>query len=371
MQIENYIRSISRRILFQRMRIDNIRDIKTFISRLKTERRYLRYPFDEYPPTIANYSLFHKSDLKWFDFYYSVYGKPDPNFISVPDYLYIETCLNDRMLINGIKEKNFYNKYWTGIPTPATALRRINGLYYDDKFQKIDRKDIMTFLNRHKKLILKPSLDTGGGKSILVFENNNGIFNNGEFNLNPEFIDSYSRDFIIQEFIIQHSFFSRFNPSCNNTIKIFVYRSIKDDSINLLHAILWIGAKGSFLDHDHWGGFGLSINGENKLNKYALDMYGNKYESVNNIVLSSLGKVPAMHEMKALANKVANNIYYARLLALDFTVNSNGDPLLLEMNCYHNGIHQHQMHNGGLFNEFTKEILDYCQSYQPRFVVRI
>ena len=78
-----------------------------------------------------------------------------------------------------------------------------------------------------------------------------------------------------------------------------------------------------------------------------------------------------MDEMKALAKKIANNIYYGRLLALDFTVNSDGDPLLLEINCWRNGIHQYQMHNGGLFKEFTKEILDYCQNYQPRFVARI
>jgi len=75
--------------------------------------------------------------------------------------------------------------------------------------------------------------------------------------------------------------------------------------------------------------------------------------------------------MKALAKKIAGNIYYGRLLAIDFTVNSDGNPLMLEVNVRHNGIHQYQMHYGGLFKEFTKEILDYCQSYQPRFVLRI
>jgi len=371
MQIENFIRLISRPILFRRLGINHKKNIKDLISRLKTKSKYSSYPFDKYPPTIANYSFFRKSDLKWFDFYYSVYGKPDHNFISVPVYLYIETCLNKRLLTDAVTEKNFYNKFLTGIPTPTSLLRRINGFYYDENFQKIDRKNIMTLLGRHNKLILKPSVDSGAGHSIFVFENKNGILNNGEFNLNPEFLDRFNKDFIIQEFVTQHSFFSQFNPSSNNTIKIFTYRSINDDSVNLLHCIFWVGAKGHFLDHDHWGGFGLSINAENKINKYAIDVYGNKYESVNNIVLSSLDKVPAMDETKALAKKIANNIYYARLLALDFTVNSDGDPLLLEINCWRNAIHQYQMHNGGLFKEFTKEILDYCQNYQPRFVANI
>ena len=371
MQIENYIRSIIRPILLRRSRAGEQKNINDLISRLKTEGKYLSYPFDKFPPTISNYPIFRKSDLKWLDFYFSIYGKPDQNFISVPFYLYTETCLYDRLLINGIVEKNAYNKLLNWVPTPATLLRRINGFYYDDQFQKIDRKDIMTLLDGHKKLILKPSIYTGGGKSILVFENKNGTLNNGKFDLNPEFLDGYNRDFIIQEFVIQNSFFSQFNPTCNNTIKIFTYRSIKDDSVNLLHCIFWVGAKGSFLDHDQWGGFGLSINEENKLNNHAIDIYGNKYASVNNIALSSLDKVPAMDEIRALAKKIVNNMYYARLLALDFTVNKDGKPLLLEINFRANGIHQYQMHNGGLFKEFTKEILDYCQNYQPRFALRI
>ena len=372
MQIQNYIRLILRHILFRYWGLGgqkkNIRDL---ISRLKTQRKYFSYPFDKHPPTIANYTFFRKSDLKWFDFYYSVYGKPDHNFISVPVYLYIETCLNDRMLNYAIKEKNFYDKFLTEIPTPTTVLRRINGFYYNDKFQKIDKQNIMTLLYTHKKLILKPSIDTGAGRSIFLFENKDGIFDNGEFDLNPEFLDGFKKDFIIQEFVTQHSFFSQFNPSSNNTIKIFAYRSINDDSVNLLHTIFWVGAKGHFLDHDHWGGFGLSINDDNRIDKHAIDVYGNKYESVNNIRLSSLDKVPAMDEMRALSKKIANSIYYGRLLALDFTVNIDGNPLLLDINCRSNGIHQYQMHNGGLFKAFTKEILDYCQNYQPRFVARI
>lgn len=371
MQIENYIRPISRQILLRRLMVGSQKNINDLISHLKAERKYFNYPAEKYTPTIAKYPFFRKSDLKWLDFYYSIYGKPDQNFISVPVYLYAETCLYDRLLINGILEKNAYNKFLNWVPTPTTLLRRINRFYYDDQYQKIDRKDIMILLNGHKKLILKPSTYTGAGHDILVFENKNGTLNNGKFDLNPEFLDGYNRDFIIQEFVIQHSFFSQFNPSCNNTIKFFVYRSINDDSVNLLHCIFWVGAKGSFLDHDHWGGFGLSINEENKLNKHAIDVYGNKYESVNNIVLSSLGEVPAMDEMRALAKKIVNNLYYARMLALDFTVNKDGNPLLLEINFRHNGIHQYQMHNGGLFKEFTKEILDYCQNYQPRFVLRI
>jgi hypothetical protein len=371
MSIENYIRMTIRHIISRFGIKGHKKNIEDLISRLKANKKYSLYPFKEYPPTIANYSFFRKSDLQWFNFYYSVYGKPDHNFISVPVYLYTESRLNDRMLLAGIKEKNFYNKFISDIPTPATILRRINGFYYDDKFNNFDKQNILALFAKYNKLLIKPSVDSGAGQFIFVFDKKGETFSNGRYELNSEFLDKYNKDFIIQEFITQHTFFSQFNPSCNNTIKVFVYRSIKDDSVNILHSVLWVGAKGHFLDHDHFGGFGLSINEKNRINTYAIDVNGNKYESVNNISLALLTEVPGMDEIRELAKKIAGSIYYGRLLAIDFTVNNNGSPLLLEVNCRGNSIHQYQMHNGGLFKEFTKEILDYCEDNQPRFVIRI
>ena len=133
------------------MKVGSQKDINRLISQLKKERKYFRYPVKNYPPIIMNTSLFRKSDLKWLDFYYSIYSEPDQNFISVPVYLFVETCLNDRMLNYAIKEKNFYNKFLTTIPTPATVLRRINGFYYDANFKKVDKKDVMAFLIKYKK----------------------------------------------------------------------------------------------------------------------------------------------------------------------------------------------------------------------------
>ena len=69
------------------------------------------------------------------------------------------------------------------------------------------------------------------------------IVNIGEYQLNLEVLNKYNKNFVIQEFVIQHSFLSQFNPKCNNTIEMFVYRSINDDSINILHSIFWVGVK--------------------------------------------------------------------------------------------------------------------------------
>ncbi len=358
-------------LLMRRLRRKQYAHIRKLIRNLKMENRYEKFPLAKCVPVISNYNFSRKDDLKWLDFYYSVGGKQDPLFISVPVYYYVETCLNHRMLTYAVKDKNFYNKFLPEVSTPETIVRRINGLYYNSQFRKIEVEQVLDLFKEHDKVILKPSVESGGGSSIHVFQRNDRGLSDKENVFDDQFLKAYTKDFIIQEYVAQHAYFSRFNPSSNNTVRVFTYRSVKDDTVNILHCLLRVGAKGSFLDHDHLGGVVLSINEQNRLNPYAIDLYGNKSTSVNGIDISTLDKVPAMDEIKKTAIKIAGDIYYGRLLALDFTVDRSGKPLMLEINCWRNGISQYQMHNGGLFREFTEEILDYCQHVNVPYVLSL
>lgn len=369
MKFKKSVQKMARNMLLWRLRNSQIKHIDQLNAKLIERGVFNRYPFDNVPPLISKYRFYRKFDLKWLDFYYSIHGTADPNLLSVPVYYFIETCLNHRLLTYALKEKNFYNKFMSEIPTPATYLRCINGIYYDDKFNKVSNKDIMTMLNSYTKVILKPTVESGGGSSIKVFEGSSGKLKSDDVELTPTFLEDYMKDFIIQEFVNQEKFFEQFNPTSNNTVRVFTYRSIVDDSVNILHCLIRIGAKGSFLDHDHLGGMVLAINEQNRVSQHAIDIFGNKFNSANEIIFSSLGEVPAMQEIRALSQRIAGDIHYGRLLALDFTVNTEGEPLLLEINCWRNGINQYQMHNGGLFKNFTHEILEHCQNLTPHFVL--
>ncbi len=257
------------------------------------------------------------------------------------------------------------------IPTPVTLIRRINGFYYDSAFNQIEFSDIWKQFINQTKIILKPSVHSGGGASIRVFEKCGKIFSDGNDNLDSTYLKKLSFDFILQEYVTQDQYFSQLNPSSNNTVRVFVYRSVKNDSINILHCLLRVGAKGNYLDHDHLGGVVLSIDDENKVSSRAIDLFGNKYTIINGMDLSSLEQVPAMNQIRKLARKISRDVYYGRLLAIDFTVNKKKEPLLLEINCWRNGISQYQMHNGGLFKEFTEEILDYTQKESMPYTLSI
>jgi len=348
-----------------RIKNTNSVTIKKKVSYLKRNKRYKPFPFDKQEVTIKKFFPLSKSDKLYFDFFYSVNNIASPDYIPLGLYYsFIEPVLNNRLLTAAIKDKNFYQLFMKDIPAPKTITRKINGIYYNEDFQQIvpDDEFISELNKNYDKLILKPSVESGAGKSIYLFQKKNNFLSDNNVKLSSVFFSSYKPDFIIQEFVNQHPYFKKFNPSSNNTIRIFTYRSVKNDCINVLHTLLRIGKEGSYLDHDNFGGVAISIKGNFHFNECSYTIDGDKKTIYNDISFKDEGKVPYISEIQNLAKQIAGKIFYARLLAMDFTIDENGKPLLLEINCWNNGVSQYQMNNGSLFNEFTLEILEYCKS---------
>ncbi|MCF7885423.1 MAG: hypothetical protein K9M80_02925 [Candidatus Marinimicrobia bacterium] len=257
--------------------------------------------------------------------------------------------------------------------TPETVLRKINGFYYDSDFSniKLDANRLCELSDQYNKLLIKPSIESGGGSSVLLFERENGSFYSKGQKLDDKFLLNYNCDFIMQKYIEQHPFFKQFNPNASNTLRVFLYRSVKDDRIHVLHNLLRIGAKNTFLDHDHLGGIAIAMDEKGYFNDCAYNITGKAYKSYNGVEFGRLPSCPFIIPINKMAKEIAKNIFYARLLALDFTVNKSGQPLLIEINCWRNGVNQYQMNNGTLFKEFTTEILEYCKTKEPRYIYKL
>ena len=93
-------------------------------------------------------------------------------------------------------------------------------------------------------------------------------------------------DFIIQQAFEQHSFFSFFNPTSVNTLRIVSYRDSKGE-IQILNSILRIGLAGSVVDNAHAGGMFVGVSKDGVLGKYVCDQYGRTQTVFNNIDFAS------------------------------------------------------------------------------------
>ena len=288
----------------------------------------------------------------------------------VPENTYfntIELILNNKAFALAYSDKNFYEKYISSEHIfPLTLIRGINGWIYDKEFHPLnDKYDLIDKLTPNTKYVLKPSIETSGGSNLVFVEFHRDVLSIGsrEYTI-KEFLHilkiQYRMSFVIQECIEQHSWFAGFNESSVNTIRIFTYRSVRDNIVHPLHSVLRFGQDGSIVDNQAAGGLSCGISSQGRLNSFAVDKFGNKYSVIDYLNKNSGIEVPELNEMKNIAVRIASKYYYHRLLGFDFCLGSNNKVRLFEINCKNIETNFLQMNNGPLFGDFTREIIDFC-----------
>jgi len=318
-------------------------------------------------------TLQKKINLNWFKVYSSVLKREEENFI--PEDIYysiVEPILNNKILSKAYSDKNFYSMLYNKNLFPATIIRNIDGNYCDEEYNRIDITEELLYklLNNFSKIIIKPSIDSGGGHNVIVFIKKGDQFFGDNETLSTIYLKKrFDKNYIIQNYLIQHSFFSDFNPTSLNTIRVFTYRSVKDNKIHILHTILRVGKAGSHVDNQASGGISINISSEGLLNNFAIDKYGNKSYSVNGMELNGNINVLYIDLIKKIALEIAARNIHHRLLGLDFTVDQNENVRLIEINNQNNEINFYQMNSGSLFGKFTDEVIGYCMQNKKTFVL--
>ncbi len=312
-------------------------------------------------------NLFPKINPLWYKTYSYLSGKEDINY--VPEdifYMLILPKLNRFDMVPSYRDKNMYDKYNPNIHDlfPEVILRKIEGFYYDKHFNKID--DINGFFNtiKNEKIVIKPSIDTGGGRNVLVFlKKNDSYINYNEEKLDLRFIESkYEKNLIIQNYIKQHKYFALFNKSSLNSIRITTYRSTTNEEVVILNTYLRMGGKGSYVDNVGSGGAAIQIFPDGTIQDFASDKYGKHIyspPSKKELMFSEVGEVPYFKQICDIAKSIAKNYHYFRMLGFDFCVQENGQIRLIEINF--SGLGTFQTWNRSLFGDYTDEVIEYCK----------
>lgn len=175
----------------------------------------------------------------------------------------------------------------------------------------------------------------------------------------------FGKHFIIQECVEQSDYISQFNPTSVNTLRLSMYRSVKNNQCHITGAIMRIGGKGSVVDNAHAGGCYVGIHSDGCLCKEVLDQFGVKRTVFNGIDFS-LGSYVYQNwgNVIEFAKSVGKFVPHHRLIALDIVLDRDNNPHLIEFNieAYSPWLFQYTI--GTAFGEYTDEILDYCKAHQ-------
>lgn len=284
-------------------------------------------------------------------------GNPDPEYI--PEEVFasdVQRCLCKRQeKIQYITNKSFYEKWISQDVFPMCYLHNIEGTYYDSEYNKISVQGVLKLVKQIQyPVIIKPNMDSMGGKDVYFINRYEELKNKLKNNEN----------FVIQKIIKPHKFFKRFNDHGLNTIRIDLYRSVKDNQIHFLNASLRMGMKGS-LDNETAGGIHCRINENGFLQEYAVDKYGNKYLSHpdSQILFSGQPRIPYYEEMVKLSIAVGSEMYLMRLISLDLALDDHNNWKIIEINAHDLTIRFSQYGGKPFFGELTEEVISYCNSH--------
>ena len=217
-------------------------------------------------------------------------------------YGIIEPILNNKSYALVFNDKNFFERYLPKYKHlfPISILRGINGAIHDVDFNRIAEPASKIILNETKDdeiFILKPAIDTGGGSHVsLVVKKSGGFEHEGRWISTDDLLEvikeKYLGSFVLQKKICQHPWFVNFNESSLNTVRLYTYRSVKDENVHPLHAYVRIGNPGSLVDSSSQGGLtcGVSMNGV--LNDFAVERFGKRRQDLEGIRINGNTQVP-------------------------------------------------------------------------------
>ncbi|OZV69971.1 sugar-transfer associated ATP-grasp domain-containing protein [Winogradskyella aurantia] len=263
--------------------------------------------------------------------------------------------LNQTLQWPALLDKNLSYTIFSEFSQPKRVLSNINGFYYWQGDLVSESEAIKGVLHSKQKLIIKPSIDSGGGVMVKVISTEDLNTTDKTYEIMNLF-KSYKKDFVIQEFMSQSPEMKKLNPTTLNTLRIMSY--LRDEEVHVLSTIVRIGKKGSDTDNYEGGGIICGVNAKGEFNSVGYTKLGRKvYSKTESGISLKDCKVPNYEDVKAMVRRLHMRVPYFRLISWDIGINENNQPVLIEYNTYNQSTNPSQVVNGPLFGKFTDEIL--------------
>ena len=248
------------------------------------------------------------------------------------DFFYnvIEPSLNMSIMFPALTDKNILDKLFIGVKQPKSIVKNINGIYLNASSNVILTFDEAVGLcNKYQKLVIKPTIESGGGKNVGILNINKGLTDQKNLSIN-QVLKNYEKNFIIQEYLNQHPQMKLLNESSVNTLRIETL--LIDNKIVVLNSILRIGMKGLRIDNMSQGGYVFKIKQDGKLYNRGYFETGLEIEKKDLDFDIEEFKVPNYQIILKVVQDLHKQILHFKMISWDMAIDETCDPVLIEYN---------------------------------------
>lgn len=308
---------------------------------------------EEYRSTVLPYweRFGLRPDRFWFELAGSRDHRMDPRFIP-SDLYYMELLpyMNNLQFRFALEDKNSLDMRFPDIKQAPTVCRRISGEYYDEKMELIHEDDAIRLCRECRgELFIKPSLYTGCGIGIQKFDPS--ACTDGRI---VELFQETGSNFIVQEKIKQHAALMSLNPESVCTIRVMTL--FLSGRVHIPITYLRFSVPGS--SHVTVGSeYNAEIMPDGRINqKICLDE-GGWFDNGKEHLFKEDLVIPGIDRIWETARRLHPRIGHFKWVGWDFTLDPEGDPLLIEYNSTP-GDHAQRVCGRPLFGEMTDWVLE-------------
>lgn len=278
--------------------------------------------------------------------YYS--HEVDPRYI--PDDIWFDRILpyySNTSFRRFGEDKNYLAVWFPDARRPKTIVSCIAGVFYDGDYRIISREDAVTRCVAQQRFLVKPSVDSGGGRLIRFFDGQEC-----SASAVAETFEQIGGNFIAQEIVSQHESIRQLNPDSLNTLRILTF--LFENEVHVLSVILRIGGSGSRVDNVGAGGFACAVDGEGRLDRFAINRKSERCETTPEGIRFDSVVIPNYCKAVETAKRLHEKLAHFKLVGWDIGIDANAEPVLIE---YNTAPGQNQYCCGPTFGELTDKVL--------------
>lgn len=299
------------------------------------------------------------TSYKEFEMFKKMYGF-DARFLTHHIYLpIIARLLNDYQYTTIFDDKGLLGYVADScIKPPYCFIRHIGVDYYNNEMQQIAYDEAILLCAEQDELFIKPSHNTSGGhgaKKLMMHD----MTLQQKMLLVKDELNGRDSDYVVQECIHQHPVMAQFNPSSINTLRITTL--MLNGRFSLGSVVLRCGMAGSTIDNWGAGGIIIYVSPNGRVNNVGHDIHLNEYTHNGDCKFAEC-TIPQLPAILALVEKAhCESFSICKFIGWDIAINSDGVPILVELNSSQPGVIGEQLVAGPIFGDRTQEVIDYCK----------
>ena len=288
---------------------------------------------------LANYG--EKVPYIWHQRYTAYTGQFDacyfPELLYIPEFEYYMNM--DKAYCRAFSDKNVIPVFakLAGVSIPRTIVSCTKGLYRDGAYNAISKEQAVRLIEKSGGgVFVKPSVDACSGHGCMKLSALDDL---------PTVIDGLGVDFVVQDIIKCHSSIEKIYSGSVNTFRIITYRW-KDQFLHM-PIIMRIGQGGNYLDNAHAGGMFIAVDDDGILHKTAFTEFRNSFDKHPDTGVVFEGyRVSGVDKVIQAAERMHHAIPQIGCVNWDFTVDQEGNAILIEANMSSGSIWLIQMAHG-------------------------